>query len=497
MKASVIVLSWNGIEYLGDCLDAVLAQDYPDLEVVVVDNGSTDGSANLVGEQYPEVALIRNERNLGFAAGSNVGLRAATGDVLALLNQDTIVEPDWIRALVSTIQDPTIGIVGSKSFYPDGTVQHAGGLVYGARAETDHLGRHEPDDGRFDEVRDVDFVTGAALAVARTALSHIDLLDESFSHAYYEDVDWCYTAREAGFRVVVSPAAQLIHYETPTAQRESHDHKYALHQGRVRLVLKHWPLERLRREFFPAERAWAASLGRTAEMMSARRAYLVNMLDVQTIVAFRTRPNGVSHDADPHSEARQLLVFLADLRSTCVIGETGLREEQEPWEPGRLPARSTAADKISEQYRLLPHRSEQFGALRDLQEIREEPFASEVPLVGPLLARLRQLWYQLAVRWSVVPLLQQQSGFNALLGDFLGLLMQMDDQLRVALQRTEQELHRTQQELHRTQHELQLARRWNAEIERDTAENIREINDLSRRLVATGKMSSTTPNGED
>ena len=98
MKASVIVLSWNGMDYLEDCLKAVLSQDYAGFEVIVVDNGSTDGSADLVAERFPQVQLIRNERNLGFAAGNNVGLQAATGDVLILLNQDTVVQPGWLAA---------------------------------------------------------------------------------------------------------------------------------------------------------------------------------------------------------------------------------------------------------------------------------------------------------------------------------------------------------------------------------------------------------------
>ncbi|MGD2178037.1 MAG: glycosyltransferase family 2 protein [Anaerolineae bacterium] len=483
MKAVVIVLSWNGLAYLMDCLDAVLSQDYADFEVMVVDNGSSDGSADLVEGQYPEVRLIRNDRNLGFAAGNNVGLRAATGDVLVLLNQDTVVRSGWLKALVNTFEDPTVGIAGCKAVYPDGTIQHAGGFVYGARAETEHTGRSEPDDGRYGSLRDVDFVTGAALAISWAALTCVGPLDEGFYPAYYEDVDWCYTAREAGFRVVYAPAAQLTHHETPAAQRDSHEHKYALHRGRVRFVLKHWASRRLEAEFLPAERAWAASLGRTVEMMSARRAYLAAMLESRTIAAFRTRPDGIAHSADPEREALKLLWLLDDLRASCVTPETRLEKTEARRETAAMMIRSAAADGIAEQEALIPKRGEQFTALRTLQEIRERPFTSEVPLVGSLIAGLRQLWHDSAIRWSVLPLLHQQSRFNARLGDFIGLLMQMDDQLRVALHSTQQELQRTQQELHRTQQELQRTNRWNAELERDVAENIREINEVAERLV--------------
>jgi GT2 family glycosyltransferase len=490
MKAVVIVLSWNGLAYLVDCLDAVLAQDHPDFEVIVVDNGSSDGSADFVGEQYPDVRLIRNDRNLGFAAGNNVGLRAATGGVLVLLNQDTVVRSGWLEALVRTFEDPTVGIAGCKAVYPDGTIQHAGGIVHGARAETEHVGRSEPDDDHYGNLREVDFVTGAALAISRAALTRVGLLDEGFYPAYYEDVDWCYTAREAGFRVVYAPAAQLTHHETPAAQRESHKHKYALHRGRVRFVLKHWASRRLEAEFLPAERAWVASLGRTVEMMSARRAYLTAMLESRTIAAFRTRPDGIARDADPEREALKLLWLLDDLRAACVTPEAELEITDTGRETAAILMRSAAADRIAEQEALIPKRSEQFTALRALQEIRERPFTSEVPFVGPLIAGLRQLWHDFAIRWSVLPLLHRQSRFNAKLGDFIGLLMRMDDQLRVALhhtqqelRRTQQELHRTQQELHRTQQDLQRSNQWNAELERDVAENIREINELAGRLV--------------
>ena len=493
MNASVIVLSWNGMEFLEDCLDAVLSQDYADLEIIVVDNGSSDGSADFVQARYPDVRLIRNQRNLGFSAGNNVGLRAARGDVLVLLNQDTVVQPGWLGALAQTFEDPTVGIAGCKALYPDGTIQHAGGFVYGPRAETDHIGRYDPDDAHFDELGDVDFVTGAALGISRDALSKVGLLDEGFCPAYYEDVDWCYTTREAGLRVVYNLSARLIHLETPTAQREGHAHKHALHQGRLRFVFKHWGAERLVKEFIPAERAWASSLGRTVEMMSARRAYLVAMLDTEAIASFRTRPDGVASDVDPNQEVVELLSLLDELRGACVPRESGLNETGIQQEFGPRASRSAVADKIEEQSALIPRRTSQFAALQARQEIRERRFTSDVPVVGPLIAGLRQVWHDFAVRWSLLPLLHQQSEFNAELSDLLGLLMQMDDQLRMALQYGDQELRRTRQELHRTYQELMRTRRWNEELERDVAENIREINELAGRLAA---MSTVSP-GDD
>ena len=179
MKASVIILTWNGLDYIAACLDAVLAQDYADFEIIVVDNASTDGTADFVAEHYPQVQLIRNERNLGFAAGNNIGMRAATGDVLALLNQDTEVRPGWLEALVEMAVKPDVGIAGCKLLYPDGTIQHAGGRIVDARGSARHIGRGEEDAGQYDAVQDVDFVTGAALALTRATLTRIGPLDEA------------------------------------------------------------------------------------------------------------------------------------------------------------------------------------------------------------------------------------------------------------------------------------------------------------------------------
>ncbi len=458
LKASVIVLVWNGTAYVKDCLNAVLSQDHSDFEVIVVDNSSTDGSADIVAEQFPQVQLIRNERNLGFSAGNNVGLRAARGDVLVLLNQDTVVQAGWLEALVAAFEQPDVGIAGCKALYPDGSVQHAGAFVYGARAETEHTGRHESDDGRFDQLRDADFVTGAALAISRPVLERVGLLDEGFSPVYYEDTDWCYTAREAGFRVVYVPTARLAHHETPTAQRERHEHKYALHHGRMRFIFKHWTMDRLRKEFAPAEGAWAASLTRTEEMMAARRAYLVTMLDAGEIATFRTRPDGVACDADPTEEALALLRILSDLRAICVMPEIGMQEADQD--------QPVEVDMVAEQETLLPQRHTLFEELQSRQIIREQPFVSQVPVVGPLIAALRQQWHNFAVRWSIVPVMQQQIRFNIQVSDFLRLQMTMDDQLREALRRTQQ---------------AGIGR------ERDIAENMREINEIAERLAVLSR----------
>jgi O-antigen biosynthesis protein len=320
LSASVIVLAWNGSSDLPECLDALLQQDSPAPEIIVVDNASTDDSAGLVARRYPQVRLIRNARNEGFAGGNNVGLRAARGDVLVLLNQDTVVRPDWLRNLLAALaSDPGVGIAGCKTLYPDGLIQHAGGCV-DERGEARHYGYRQPDRGEFDTPRDVDFVTGAALAIRRQTLDAIGELDPGFAPAYYEDIDLCYRARRSGFRVRYVPGAVLVHRERSSAARADHAGLFLLQRNRLRFVFKHWPLRKLRDEFAPIELAWLAGLGEGAEQLvaSVHHAYFHQVLNLGDLVFQRSRLAVASGDASG-DEAADLAELLMRLRTTIPL----------------------------------------------------------------------------------------------------------------------------------------------------------------------------------
>lgn len=263
MKASVIVLSWNGRDYLAECLDAVLSQDYPDLEVIVVDNGSTDGSANFTAEHYPQVRLVCNERNLGFAAGSNCGLRAASGDVLVLLNQDTVVQPGWLAALVNAFKDETVGVAGCKILYPDGeTIQHAGGYFDWPLGLSFHYGCGEKDVGQYSALREVEYVTAAAMGIRRTALATVGLLDEGFFPGYFEDLDLCRRAHAAGYRVVYTPHAAVVHHESSSFVRTRHGKPHLVFRSRFRFIFKHYGSSQIETEFVPHQLSRLPQMGR-------------------------------------------------------------------------------------------------------------------------------------------------------------------------------------------------------------------------------------------
>jgi GT2 family glycosyltransferase len=403
LSASVIVLAWNGMGYLEACLDSVLSQTYGNFEVIVVDNGSSDGSPDFVSQNYPQVKLIRNERNLGFAAGNNVGLRVATGDIMVLLNQDTRVQSGWLAALIDTFSDPEIGLVGCKLLYPNGTIQHAGGFLHIPRLESGHIGRHQHDDGQFDQVREPEFVTAAALGISRTALATVGPLDEEFSPAYYEDIDWCYRIRGEGFRVLYQPQAVAIHHESTSTESSSDAQKLALSRGRLRFVFKHHSLDRLVNEFIPAELAWVAATDRNQDVMAVRRAYLHTMLHLPGILGFRD---------SSFLESEILIDLLSGLRSA---GSTGLLP---PETAGGTPSASASQAQMT----LTTARPTPLELLVRNQTIHEVPFTSQVPVLGKLIVAVRSLWNSVATKWYVRPMIQQQNIFNAQVANYLGLL---------------------------------------------------------------------------
>ena len=212
MRFVAVVLSWNGREDTLACLDSL-----GDVETICVDNGSTDGSADAVAERFPNIELIRTGVNLGFAAGNNVGIRRALergADWVVLLNNDAVVEPGFAEALAAAAgRHPDAGVLACKVFVLDRpeVLWYAGAsfnplLGYSGRVR----GAGQRDDGSFEQELDVDWATGAAMAVSRPALERAGLLDEEL-FAYLEDVDWCLRIREAGLRIVFAPAARAWH----------------------------------------------------------------------------------------------------------------------------------------------------------------------------------------------------------------------------------------------------------------------------------------------
>jgi GT2 family glycosyltransferase len=216
-RVAIILLTWNGKALTLACLESLASLEYDAVEIIVVDNGSTDGTADAVRGAYGDrVRVIENSSNLGFSRGNNVGIRRALddgADLVLLLNNDTTVDPALVRHLADVIRSSgEIGIVGPKIYYasPPDRIWFAGGEISLARGVSRHIGIRERDRGQHDEVRDVDYITGCALMARRQVFEAIGGLDPGFT-AYYEDADFCMRARRAGFRVVYVPSGRVWH----------------------------------------------------------------------------------------------------------------------------------------------------------------------------------------------------------------------------------------------------------------------------------------------
>ena len=267
---SIVILTWNSVRYCVTCLTSLLAAGWlpPRAQVIVVDNGSSDGAADVVSQQFRGVTVIRNTRNRGVAAGRNQGLRSSSGDAVLLLDVDTVVFPGAIDAMLSALQAPGVGIVGPKLVNDRGSLQYTARLFptllgkLGRRVSLRALRRfsaaEELRDWDHGSRRDVDYVIGACQLVRREVLNSVGLLDERIFYGP-EDVDFCLRARGYGWRVLYEPRAVVQHAERRITAG-SHLNGLALKHdlGLVYFFLKHRYLFSRRRIY---HRISNASLG--------------------------------------------------------------------------------------------------------------------------------------------------------------------------------------------------------------------------------------------
>jgi len=214
-KVGIIITSWNNKEDTLECLRSVYRIEYPDIMVVVVDNGSTDGAADAISAEFPLVVLIRSAANMGFCAANNMGIQRAAADgveYFLALNNDTVVVPGIVRKLRSVLEkNPDIGAVSPLIAYYDDpgrlqfnavTIDWANGGMFGKYRD-----KRAIQDGT---IKDSDFVTWCAIMFSRHVLDKVGLLDERY-FAYYEDVDWSIRCRRAGFSVKILTAILVLH----------------------------------------------------------------------------------------------------------------------------------------------------------------------------------------------------------------------------------------------------------------------------------------------
>jgi len=212
----VIILNWNGLEDTIECLESLRAINYPNYQVIVVDNGSEGDDAEALENRYGDyLQIITNDHNAGFAEGNNIAIRLAMdqgADYMLLLNNDTLVDSEFVSEMVSVAEQvPEAGLLTGKVYYdavPD-VLQTVGGKVNWWTGHIKGIGQGR-DQGQYDSIRDLDFVVGTAMLIRRSVVERVGYLDASFFFGS-EDIDYSTRAKRAGFKVLFVPAAKVWH----------------------------------------------------------------------------------------------------------------------------------------------------------------------------------------------------------------------------------------------------------------------------------------------
>jgi len=250
---SVIIVSWNVRDLLDQALHAIYTEGTrrPELEVIVVDSASSDGTPQLVAASYPQARLIASTENLGFARGNNRGIEEATGDYLLLLNADTLVQGDALASLVDYLEEhPEIGMVGPRLLNADGTTQSSRRRYPSLPVlflESTWLQRSAPKrlldrffvaDRPDSESQTVDWITGAAMMVRREVVDEIGGLDEGF-FMYSEELDWCHRVGDAGWEIAYTPTAEIVHYGGKSSEQVAPARHIYFQSSKVRYTHKY------------------------------------------------------------------------------------------------------------------------------------------------------------------------------------------------------------------------------------------------------------------
>ena len=285
-RVSVVIVTWNGRALLERFLPSVLATDYPDFEVVIADNASEDGTAEWLAAAHPDVITVRHPDNWLFAKGNNAAVPHASGDVLCFLNNDVEVPSGWLRPLVDALDAPEVVAVQPKLLqHGDRTAfEYAGasGGFLDALGYPFTRGRLfdtlEPDDGQYDDARDIFWATGAALVVRRGAFERAGGFDESFE-MHMEEIDLCWRLQRAGGRIRVEPASEVYHLGGASLPQGNPRKAFYNFRNSLLMLAKNLPA-RERRRVLRARRALDAVAalrarlgGRAAEAEAIGRAW--------------------------------------------------------------------------------------------------------------------------------------------------------------------------------------------------------------------------------
>lgn len=319
---AVVIVTWNRGQHVSACLKSLVAQTLPPRSVLVVDNASTDQTLRSVASHLAQLEKIgasliitQNDHNRGFTCAANQGMqyvlsRLTETDMVILLNQDTAAYPTWLEALREAfLRHADAGALGCKIFYPGSVkLQHAGGILTWPRLVGEHYGHHQSDAPEFNLEKEVDFVTGAAMALRATALQQVGLFNEIFSPGYYEDVDLCLRLKAQGWRVLYTPHAVLEHAESASFS-DSVERLALSARNRLLLAMTYMKSSSFRHEFAIAELDFLRNHAHPVERRALSIAYGRAMLMAKRVS---------NHQMLSSATAEEAIETFAQLRRECI-----------------------------------------------------------------------------------------------------------------------------------------------------------------------------------
>ncbi|MBU4251626.1 MAG: glycosyltransferase, partial [Candidatus Omnitrophica bacterium] len=237
---SIITVNYNGKRFLGDCFSSLLNLNYPKnkLEIFMVDNGSNDDSVKYMKNKFPMIRIINNSEN-NYAKANNLGIKAAKGGYIALINNDIKVDKNWLINLITAIQkDASIGALGSKILFMDGLIQSVGHQEYPNYYWGD-IGFREEDKGQYNTYKEVISICGCSVLYRKKCLKNVGLLDEDFN-MYMEDVDMALRCRNKGWKLFTCPDSVIQHEYHGTTKNDDNSF-FWVETNRLLLIAKHWP----------------------------------------------------------------------------------------------------------------------------------------------------------------------------------------------------------------------------------------------------------------
>ena len=240
---SFIVVNWNGEEYLGECLTSIQNQSHSDFELIVVDNASTDGSREILG-RFTGIQVIQNSKNLGFGPANNQALAVSQGEIIAFVNNDTVLHRDWLgNLLIPMLERNEVGMCAGKtlSYQEPAFIDNTGHLLYWDGINRGR-GRMQKDQGQFDSIQEALFPSGCACIFRAETLRRVGCFDEDF-YLYGDDTELGIRARLAGWECAFVPSAVAYHRYSGSLSQYHPMKFFFVERNRLWVVLKYFPLE--------------------------------------------------------------------------------------------------------------------------------------------------------------------------------------------------------------------------------------------------------------